>query len=131
MTNNSQNTTNNCLLKLNLISHYNGEKVLGVAESSGQLAVYKDRVEYKRQLGNAAAAAFGLVPALFARNKSKNQGTLMIAMDQIKQAREGTYAGIWTSIVIETKYGECHTFSNSVNKTGMLKCIELINKYKM
>lgn len=131
--NNSNTQPNNTnpnapLIKLNMISHYKGAKVIGVAESAGQLLVYEDRVEYKRQLGNSVAGAFGLAAFIVSSKKAKKQGVLMFAMDQIKEAREGAYAGVLTSIIIETKYGECHTFSNSINRSGMLKCIEEINK---
>ncbi|MBQ6380266.1 MAG: hypothetical protein IJJ41_01515 [Clostridia bacterium] len=118
------------LLTLNFISHYNGKKVIGIAESTGKLKVFSDRIEYKRQLGNAIAGVAGLAAVVMAKKTAAKKGVMIFAMDQIKNVYEATYGGVWTAFIIEMKYGEVHTFSNSIDRAGMKKCIKIINQYK-
>lgn len=52
------------LVVMRLMSWYKGEKKVGIAKATGTLTVYTDRLEFKRQLGNAAAA---LMPIVFVK----------------------------------------------------------------
>lgn len=113
-----------------MVSHYKGEKSVGVAESTGTLKVYSDRVELEKKFGNSAYGALGLIGLAHSAKKVKEDSKLVIPMNQILSARELAYVGVLPALVIELKNGEKHTFAGTVNKSSILNCINVINLNK-
>lgn len=113
-TNSDTNTTpqgvGKLLTTLKMVSLYEGEPKVGIAKASGPLSVYDDRLEFKKQMGNALGGAFGLVGMAVAQSKVKNDPLLVYPVSQIAQLRVGKYGGVYNTLVVVMKDGTTVSF---------------------
>lgn len=116
------------LVVMRLMSWYKGEKKVGIAKATGTLTVYTDRLEFKRQLGNAAAA---LVPIAFVKEaqKARNAAADIFWMRDIADAKEGKYGAALPSLILTLRSGEQHTFAGTLSGDKIRESVELIRRY--
>ncbi len=117
------------LVTMKMMSWYKGETKVGIAKASGTLTVFTDRVELKKQMGNAAAA---LSPIAFVAGAAKaaKSAAEVFWMRDIVEAKEGRYGGVFPSLVITMRGGEKHTFAGSgFGGDKIRESVELIRRY--
>lgn len=119
------------LLKtVNMVSMYKGEPTVGYAESTGKLLVYDDRIEFKKQFGNALAGAFGLVGLIAASRSVKKDPVDVFPISQISELKVGAYMGLYNTLVIKLKDGTVKSFCPGVPGSSISKdIIELLRLY--
>lgn len=115
------------LVTLNMMSKYKGDVNVGVAESSGKISVFNNRIEYKPQLGNAAMGAFGLAGVLVSRNNAKKIGTEVYNYINIQSVTKSKYGGVMPAILFTFKDGNQIKFSG-INSNGIDDAIRVISK---
>lgn len=94
------------LMTFSLVSLYEGEPKMGYAKASGQLSVYNDRLELKKQLGSALGGAFGPVGVLLARRAVKKDPVEIYPLSEISSFKVGKYAGVYNTLVLTFKSGK-------------------------
>lgn len=111
------------------LAFYTGEVSVGVAKAEGKFSVYKNRIEFKKTMGGSGAYAFGLIGMAVSASKVKDEDALIFWMKDIARVREGSYMGMYPSIILEMKNGEKYTFANAFQAEQTRTCISFIRKY--
>ncbi len=93
------------LMPAKMFSLYEGEPTIGIAKCTGTLTVYGDRLEFKKQLGNAVGGAFGLVGMAVSRSRIKEDPLLIFPLSQVLQLRTGKYGGVYNTLVLVMRDG--------------------------
>lgn len=115
------------LLKtMNMVSMYIGEPTIAVAASTGKLLVYDDRIEFKKQMGNALTLV-GMIKATAAIKKDPVD---VFPINQISEFKVGAYMGVFNTLVIKLKDGTVKSFSPAAPGSSEPKdIIELLRPY--
>lgn len=116
------------LLTMKMISWYKGETKVGIAKASGTLTVFTDRLELKKQMGNAAAALSPIAFVASAAN-AKKSGPEVFRMRDIVDAKEGKYGAVMPCLIVTMRGGEKHTFAGTLNGDKIRESVELIHRY--
>lgn len=118
------------LLRLKMISKYEGEPTVGIAKGTGTLVIYDDRIEFIPLIGNALGNAFGLIGRMVMdkKNPPKND---VYPMSSVEEASEGKYAGLMPMLVIRFKTGSTFSFASIADGSGVRNAADTIEKYKM
>ncbi len=96
---------------LKMVSLYDGEPTLGIAKASGELNAYDNRIEFKKQMGNALGSTFGLVGMMAARSSALKDGQLMtIPVGDIAEVHVGKYGALYNTLVVTKRDGTKMTF---------------------
>lgn len=98
------------LTSLKMVSMYIGEPTVGVAKSTGTLSVYDDRLEYKKQIGNALT----LVGSIRAHVKIKEDPLIIMPLNQIVALRVGKYMGVYNTLAVSLCDGSTISFCPAV-----------------
>lgn len=119
------------LLKtLSMVSMYKGEPTVGVAAATGKLMVYDDRIEFKKQMGNALTSSFGLVGLISSAKSVKKDPVDTYPVSQISELKVGAYMGVFNTLVVKTKNGTVSSFAPAVPGSSDPKnIIELLRPY--
>lgn len=119
------------LLKtLNMVSMYKGEPTVGVADSTGKLLVYDDRIEFQKKLGDSLTSSFGLVGLIAASKSVKKDPVAVFPISQISELKIKTLMGFHDMLVIKTKDGAVRSFSPGVpGSSGPKDIIEILRPY--
>lgn len=116
------------LYRIRLASKYDGEPTIGIAKATGDLIIYDDRVEFKRMMGNAAASAFGVVGMHFAAKKTPPLE--VYKMNEIVSIREGRYAGMMPTLIIQLNDGKIFSFCGMADGNAIHKAAMYIDEYR-
>ena len=115
--------------KLSNVSLYEGERKVGVAKATGELTVFKNRLELKRQWGNAAANVT-LVTMAIERNKAKKLPPDIFLFSDILSVHRDNYLGVWSSLIVKMKNGRAITLVSNVGQGEKLNEVcTYINKH--
>lgn len=106
--------TGRLLESMKLVSFYKGEPKIGVAQATGTLSIYDDRLEFKKQMGNALATATGLIGMAAAHGAIKKDPLAIYPINQISQLRVGKYGGVYNTLVVAMKDGSVVSFCPGV-----------------
>lgn len=117
------------LITQKMISIYKGEPKLGIAEATGTLLVYDDRIELQKHFGNSAGALFGLVGMIAAKNKTKENPVLTYRFTEIKSLRCGKYAGALNSLVMDLKDGKTYSLVPATPSQMAQNIINITSQY--
>ena len=111
-----------------MISKYLGEPAISFAQSSGTLYVYLDRLEYVKNMGNSAAAAFGLVGIAVAANKMKKSESVVevYPFREVQNAYMGKYSGLMATLVLQMEDGQKFTFAGTFTKQTATNLVHII-----
>lgn len=104
----NQKMTNNSgspLRTMNMITKFYGEPALGVANKIGTLSIYTDHVEFTRKAG------FSLITTVAVQMKGEHESYYYSDCVSIKT---GTYAVVYTTLVLELKNGNKVTFCPAI-----------------
>ena len=112
--NNPVTSSGKLIASLKMVSMYEGTPNLGFAKATGPLTVYDDRIEFKKQMGNALGGAFGLVGMAVAKSKVKNDPVDIYPVSQIAQLRVGKYSGMYNTLVVVMRDGTTVSFCPAV-----------------
>ena len=93
-------------------SLYDGEPMVGIAKASGTIQIYDKKLVYKKTMGSAIGAAFGVVGIMMAKKKMEEEGeTVMeIPYTEIRKVRTGKYMGAYNTLVLELKNDDSLSF---------------------
>lgn len=86
--------------RIKMVNQYEGEQALGIAKATGELCVYKDRIVFKKQMGNAIGGAFGVIGLLVARQAIKNTPEDIYPYSELVGIHVGKYAGVYNTLVL-------------------------------
>lgn len=111
---NTVTTSGKLITSLKMVSMYEGTPTVGIAKATGPLSVYDDRIEFKKQMGNALGGAFGLVGMAVAKSKVKNDPIDIYPVSQIAQLRVGKYSGVYNTLVVALRDGTTVSFCPAV-----------------
>lgn len=112
--NNTVTASGSLLINLKMVSMYEGTPTVGFAKATGPLSVYDDRIEFKKQMGNALGGAFGLVGMAVAKSKVKNDPVDIYPVSQIAQLRVGKYSGVYNTLVVVLRDGTTVSFCPAI-----------------
>lgn len=89
-----------------LASLYKGEPGLGIAQATGNLSIYHDRLVFEKKLGNAMGNLGGLMGIKIAAKKVKEKPEEVFWFQDVQSVQVGKYGGVYNSLVIHLKSGE-------------------------
>lgn len=117
--------------KLGMVSWYAGETKLGIAKATGSMTILNDRIEYKKNFGNTAAA---LTPysAIYSLVKNNMDPKEIFWLRDVAAVKESTYGLNIPSIVVTMRSGQVYTFATAlntqVNQDAVQGAVALIRK---
>ena len=117
--------------KYRMISKYEGEPTVGIAKSTGTLAVYSDHIEYTKKMGNALGNISLITMGAAARAEKKKGGAVeLYSYEDIQTARLGKYMGLMSAVVLIFKNGQVISFNGTFTTQSANDIINTILRYK-
>ena len=118
--------------KYYMISKYVGEPTVGIAKSTGTLAVYPDHLEYTKALGNALGNMVGLAGMAIgaAKEKKENGKVEYYGYQDIQTAYVGKYMGINPAVVLVLTDGQVFSFNGTFTSQAASNIVNTILYYK-
>lgn len=113
-TDNTITTSGKLITSLKMVSMYEGTPAVGIAKAAGPLTVYDDRIEFKKQMGNALGGAFGLIGMTVTKSTVREDPVDIYPVSQIAQLRVGKYGGVYNTLVVVLRDGTTVSFCPAV-----------------
>lgn len=117
--------------KMNLVAWYKGETQFGIAKATGSLTILEDRIEYKKNLGNAAEM---IIPYwnIYKAIKTNTEPREVFWMHDIAGVKQSAYGLGVPAIVLTMNDGVTHTFvaatASQGNKDNVSCAVALITR---
>lgn len=117
--------------KYYMASKYVGEPTVGIAKSSGTVAVFPDHIEYTKQFGNALSNLTLVTMIASARADKKANGKVeFYPYQDIQTAYVGKYAGLMPTLVLIMNDGQIFSFAGPFTNQSASNIVNTILYYK-
>lgn len=103
--------------KMNLVAWYKGETQFGIAKATGSLTISEGRIEYRKNLGNAAEM---VIPYwnVYKAIKANTEPREVFWIRDIASVKESVYGLGVPAIVLTMRDGATHTFAAATASQG-------------
>lgn len=117
------------LLRMNMMSFYEGEPTVGVAKATGTLVIYDDKIVFEKKMGNSLGGAFGLIGMSIAQKAVRENPVDTYLLSDVENVKESKYMAVMPMIVLTLKSGRVVSFCGTANSAKIGQAAALIGEY--